>query len=240
MLITADNKPGIDYIDERDALYFNKYKYRASFYDSYLVKTRYAKTPIGFANRVFSDTGSYLSWSLSQEDKEIIYDNLGYYSAFILWRNSLKGNKDVMIRLQDHNVSIYTNDITYIDNFKSIYPIAKYVYITEAIASGIAGVKRFSKEPKYQYRVYFTNCHVNQEYKVKFCNFLYDNLTLFHPSRSLHKWMTYKDNRQWLLNYIRPSFYVEYNEPSTLSYLALKYGEILGKHYKLEKVQTIQ
>ena len=39
----------------------------------------------------------------------------------------------------------------------------------------------------------------------------------------------------WKYRYTNANHFIEYDDESTLSYLALMHGEILGKRYKLEK-----
>jgi hypothetical protein len=39
----------------------------------------------------------------------------------------------------------------------------------------------------------------------------------------------------WKQRYSSASYFIDYDDESTLSYLALLYGEMLGKKYKLEK-----
>jgi hypothetical protein len=47
-----------------------------------------------------------------------------------------------------------------------------------------------------------------------------------------------KDSKRyglWTFRYTSAAHFIDYDDESTLSYLALMHGEVLGKKYKLEK-----
>ena len=58
-----------------------------------------------------------------------------------------------------------------------------------------------------------------------------------NPSSALRIWMS-KDSKRyglWTFRYTSAAHFIDYDDESTLSYLALMHGEVLGKKYKLEK-----
>jgi hypothetical protein len=57
-----------------------------------------------------------------------------------------------------------------------------------------------------------------------------------HPSPALLRWITsYQQNHNWRARWSSASYFIDYDDESTLSYLALMYDSMLGKKYKLEK-----
>jgi hypothetical protein len=60
-----------------------------------------------------------------------------------------------------------------------------------------------------------------------------------YPCNSLKYWLTgagLNGNKYtWRYRFTNPIHFIDYDDESVLSYLALIYGDMLGKRYKLEK-----
>ena len=60
-----------------------------------------------------------------------------------------------------------------------------------------------------------------------------------YPSPALVQWAkgsaTHGNQHSWKYRYSNASHFIDYDDESVLSYLALLYGDMLGKRYKLEK-----
>ena len=67
-------------------------------------------------------------------------------------------------------------------------------------------------------------------------NNLFSRSTSLHPSPALKHWAkTPYDSYAWRQRWTSSSHFIDYDDESTLSYLALIHGDMLGKRYKLEK-----
>ena len=60
-----------------------------------------------------------------------------------------------------------------------------------------------------------------------------------YPSPALVQWAKgsakHGNQHSWKYRYSNASHFIDYDDESVLSYLALLYGDMLGKRYKLEK-----
>ena len=97
-----------------------------------------------------------------------------------------------------------------------------------------AGVKYFTKEPKFKYRLYLKTKRVELELRDELLDYvrrtpdLYCNLPLENwlrsTSRYKHIWM-------------RDNCTIDYNNESVLTMMHLLFPKITGKSFKLEKRQ---
>ena len=55
------------------------------------------------------------------------------------------------------------------------------------------------------------------------------------PSKAFYKWLTGAHKYAWRTKLLSSGYFIEYNDESTISYLALMHGDLLGRKYKLEK-----
>ena len=232
LLKSVDNVPGIDFYDYRDDDYYNKYAYRVRFRLPGVRYTWYAKSVADFMTRYNATTG----WQvINKKDKPDVTKNIGTIKAYIEWRNLRRKEKSATIRIEADTVAIFCNDLSLLKTIETIDANLAYDY-TEGQKSQFAGVKHFVNEPKYPYRIYLKSKVIPQ-------NFCKDLIELFgrtkslHPSNSLKIWLKGYNNAAsgWRYRYSSSSHFIDYDNESTLSYLALMHGEHLGKRYKLEK-----
>jgi hypothetical protein len=127
--------------------------------------------------------------------------------------------------------------LNYLHTLKAIDP-SLTVKFTEVQKSNFTGVKHFVREPKHKYRVYMKSRRIESGFVSEWKELL-DRIDGLHPSPGLRYWLDNYDMTQpswgWRYRWSSASFFIDYDDESTLSYLALMHGEILGKRYKLEK-----
>ena len=232
LLKSVDNVPGIDFYDYRDDDYYNKYTYRVRFRLSGIRYTWYSDSVEEFMSRYNATSG----WkAINKKDKSDVTKNLEAIKAYIEWRNLRRKEKSATIRIERDTVSIFSNDLSLLKTIEAIDTGISYDY-TEVQKSQFAGVKNFVNEPKHPYRVYLKSKLIPQN----FCKDLKDLLNRtnsLHPSNALQIWLNGADLavHNWRYRYASSSHFIDYDDESTLSYLALMHGELLGKRYKLEK-----
>jgi hypothetical protein len=232
-LKSVDNIAGIDFIEHRDQLFYNKFLYRVKFK---LEGSRYT---------YYLDTPEELSQRLNEPDPYIRYNsksNLSKAKAneialrnFVEWRANFKNLKLGIVRIESHYISIFSNDLSYLKTIKSIGNNIEYTY-TQADANVFKGVRYFAKEPKYKNRVYLKGKKIDKSYIDNMKSML-DNSTSLYPSKSLAKWLeeAKMGPQIWKYHYSSGSHYIDYDDENMLSYMVLMVGNMFSKRYKLEK-----
>ena len=234
LLKSVDNVPGIDYYEYRDDDYYGKYTYRARITMLGMKHVSYSKDVADLVSRV---THSKYNYGYNKSERDSIKQNLPILSKLMEWKVQSKKDKNSTIRGEYNTIAIFSNDLAYLHALKSIDPnlIIKF---TEVQKSNYAGIKHFVKEPKHKYRVYMKSRRIEPEFITAWQELL-ERLEGLYPSPALQYWLSnYNVNQpswSWRYRWCSASFFIDYDDESTLSYLALMHGDMLGKRYKLEK-----
>jgi hypothetical protein len=227
--------PGIDYYEYRDSDYYNKYEYRARFTLAGIRYTWYTKTAEDLLKKVESGKGYY---GIRPDDRTIVNTNLATLMDFIRWRNDRKIDKKAMIRIEGDTIAAFSSDLLLLKSLQNLNSDLVIDY-TQVQKSPDIGVKTFVGQPKHKYRVYLKSKRVEDAF-AKELNDLFSRTKGLYPSDALKYWAKSSANtlpaRQiWRFRYSSASHFIDYDDESTLSYLALIHGNMLGKRYKLEK-----
>lgn len=234
LLKSATNVPGVDLHEYRDSLFYSKYQYRARVTVWGLHKGYYW-TPAEFETRL---NNNKLWGKITPDEKKTIRDNLESIKTLLQYKIDVKKNKTATCRCEHYTMAVFSNDLQSLhDSFDNL-PNATVDY-TECVTSGYSGIKHFVNEPKHKYRVYFKTRKIPSDFRDGMRKILSANAQL-KPSPSLKYWISMDESRQkqvwyWSFNYLQATHFIDYNDESYLSYLALMYGDLLGKKYKLEK-----
>ena len=235
LLKSVNNVPNIDYYEYKENNYYNNYRYRAKFSIIGLSYTNYAKT-VGDLIRRINETG----WRKIRADtKALVQEKITELRNFIEWRNANKKPGYVTFRLENDTMSVYSNNLELLLTLKDLGLIT--VKITEVQLEQFAGTKYYVYQPKHKYRIYLRSTYIKD---TTFIQDLYDTIKRTKelvPSKSLDKWL--KDyikrpiasQNSWAYRWTSSGHSIDYDSESTLSYLMLMYGHMLGKRYKLEK-----
>ena len=231
LLRSVKDVPNIDYYEYKENTYYNKYLYRAKFSISGLCHTYNVKDSKGLVERV-NATG-YLR--LRADRKAIVLENKQLLSSYIDWRNAHKKQGHITFRLEGDTASIYSNDLELLLTLKNI-PVE--VEITEVKLEQFAGTKYYVRTPKHKYRIYLKTVYIKDKTFITDLDNTLKKSKELVPSPSLKGWLRgYKNSHlySWRYRYASGSHSIDYDNESTLSYLVLMYGDMLGKRYKLEK-----
>jgi hypothetical protein len=92
------------------------------------------------------------------------------------------------------------------------------------------------RKPKHKFRVYLKSRRVEGSFAEDLYNMFKKNKSLY-PSPALKHWAKGSKGNQssWRYRFSNASHFIDYDDESVLSYLALLHGDMLGKRYKLEK-----
>lgn len=234
LLKSVNNVPGIDYYDYRDSEYYNKFIYRVRFKMPSIRYIINESTVDGLMKRYNATSG----WRVIRDvDRPMVTADLEALKQLIELRKTVKKDGTATIRLEWNNASVFSNDLSFLKNIENIKPELDYDY-TEVQTNNFVGVKSFVKEPKHKFRVYLKSKIVKGDLVEQLDNLLKRTPSLY-PSNSLKYWLLgaslNKNQYSWRYRFTSPIHFIDYDDESTLSYLALMHGDYLGKRYKLEK-----
>jgi len=235
LLRSVKDVPNIDFYEYKENNYYNKYRYRAKFSLAGLRYTDYAKIPADLIKRL--NEGGYRR--VRADEKALAMEKINELSNFIEWRNANKKPGIVSFRLEADTASIYSNDLELLLTLKDLGLVT--VKLTEVQVEQFAGTKYYVNKPKHNYRIYLKTAYIEDKTFVKD---LYDTVSKSKeliPSNALKDWLDKYVKRpiasqnSWSYRYTSGTHSIDYDNESTLSYLVLMYGHMLGKRYKLEK-----
>mgnify|MGYP003704783293 CR=1 FL=1 len=100
------------------------------------------------------------------------------------------------------------------------------------------GIKYFEKEPKHKFRAYLKSKRVKDSFKNEMSEFLNrykGTKTVLKPSKAFRQWLSGSKFYGWNRTYSSSHYYIEYDDESTDSLLALMFGDMIKRRYKLEQ-----
>ena len=236
LLRSVNNVPNIDYYEYKETNYYNNYRYRAKFAIDGLSFTNYAKTP-GELIRRLNESGYR---KVRPDIKAVVMGKINELNNFIDWRNTNKKPGSITFRLEHDTMSVYSNDLDLLLTLKDLGLVS--VKITEVQLEQFAGTKYYVNKPKHNYRIYLKTAYIdnNSNFVPDLYNTIKNSKELV-PSNALKDWLNdfvkrpIASRSSWRYHYSSSSYSIDYDNESTLSYLMLMYGDMLGKRYKLEK-----
>jgi hypothetical protein len=232
LLKSVDNVPGIDFYEYRDQYYYGKYTYRARLSVVGVRQLLFVKDAAELTARVNKGAGYY-----NKADKQAMKDNLPILTKLLEWKLKSKEDKKSTLRGEHNTLAVFSNDLSYLKTLETIDPSLDVDY-TEVQKSEYVGVKEFVNEPSHKYRVYLKSRRIEQSFITDLKELLARTPSLY-PSTSLKEWLNNFNVNQvawsWKYRYSNPNHFIDYDDESTLSYLALMHDGMLGKRYKLEK-----
>ena len=236
LLKSVEDVPGVDFYEYRDQHYYNKYEYRARFNLVGVRYTWYIKHDIQeLVDRLEAPAVGYNYNTISYERDEV-RENLTILAAFLKWRNELKERKNSTIRIEHNTVAVFSNDLQELKDIVNYIPGIE-IDVTQSQISNFIGVKHFVRKPNHKFRVYLKSRRVEGTFAVDLNDMFKKNKSIY-PSPALKHWAkgsVHNTQHSWRYRFSNASHFIDYDDESVLSYLALIYGDMLGKRYKLEK-----
>lgn len=234
LLKSIDNVPGIDFYEYRDSQYYNKYDYRMRIKIPCIRYTWYCKSPEDLEKKI---RGEKVGWSrIRPEDLDTVIDNVDALKTIIKLQQARKQTKNLGLRIEGSSVALYSVDLQSLIDIQQMIGDRYDCDFTMVQLSTFIGVKYFAGKPKHNYRIYLKSRRVEGSFAVDLHELFKKNKKL-HPCPSLKDWAKGSINNQvsWRYRFSNANHFIDYDDESMLSYLALMYGNMLGKRYKLEK-----
>jgi hypothetical protein len=231
LLKSVKDVPGIDYYEYRDKEFYNKYDYRMRVKIPGVRYTYTCKQSVDLDRKIAGKFKGY--GNIRKEDLKTVVDNVSALKAIIDLQLSRK-DKNIGLRIESSTVALFSNDLQALHDLKSTIGLQYQYNVTQAQTSEYAGIKEFVNEPKHKFRVYLKSRRVSDTFVTELIQ-LFARTPNLHPSNALIQWISPKQRYAWKQRYSSASYFIDYDDESTLSYLALMYGDMLGKKYKLEK-----
>lgn len=235
---------GLDYIDERSSLYYDKYTYRARVTLTGLNRASQASTFLEFLKvleRQKREAKRYSGTRIYDDIVEIDLDAISKFYDWLQLNSSHKKSKALAIRMEYNTVAFFSNDLALLKTLVSI-PLAK-IDFTEVDQSIPMGTKYYVKEPPHKYRVYLKSKSVDDPWKDSLRRFIdryKDTDTVVVPSGALKAWLSPRKKQSWYwnLNWCSAHYYLDFDDDSTNTLFALMFGEMIHRRFKLEKRPT--
>ena len=233
--LTQKRSDGIDLIDHRSGLYYNKYKYRARVHCQ------------GITLCYWCNTDDEVDERISKHKVRWKHTDIDGVKRFLAWKNlntpkKIK-DKKITVRIEGNVAAIFSNDLDLLKTLDTLELNVDYTEVDDTIPNGI---KYFKNEPDYKYRIYLKSKRVKDDFHQKLKEFVTkykDTDNKFVPSPSLRQWLNIKtDNKMsmwgsnnWRLQYCSSHFFLDYNEESSLTLFSLIFQGSISRKFKLEK-----
>lgn len=209
--------------EDRNKLFFNRYKYKASFILHGARFTYFCKSIEEIEKRV----KRYLTspWNIGLPE-DISIETL---NDFLNWRTA--NENETIIRTEYERVSVFSNNLKLLKTLSKFNDNIRYIE-ANVIAKDVLF---FEKLPDFKYRVYIKGNKLTDNTADQIISFVdnYKSSKNFRISPSLvnaviaHKIHT----NRWIHN----SYFIDYNDESTLSFLKLLMSDLISpKVYKLD------
>ena len=234
--LTQKRSDGVWFVDHRSSLYYDKYRYRARVY------------AVGIHQLYWIKSEQMLRERYKKNSKQFKNVELEKLVKFFIWMFPKRNNKDKVygFRIESDIAAVFSNDLNLLKDLENIGYSVDYTEVVESIPYG---VKYFVKEPKHKYRVHLKSKKVHAGFADKLREWInrYEGTnTVISPSNALKQWYTPELlnftnpyvpnwNQNWRTRYSSSSFFIDYNDESTLTLFMLMFDGMVQRHYKLEK-----
>jgi hypothetical protein len=233
LLKSVDNVQGIDFFDYRDDDYWSKYTYRARITFEGIRYVYWANNVDEWVARLKTARKARGLGQLTQDEIDAMVAHKSIIENFIKLRKEQKKEKHCSIRLESDTAAVFSNDLNFLHSFKQWDPDI-IIDFTQVQKAEFSGTKYFVNDPPSKYRVYLKSKRVDDTIHKDLRELFSRNKSL-KPSKALQEWVKANSRHSWRYRYCSSAYSIDYDDESTLSYLALCHGDLLGKKYKLEK-----
>jgi len=233
-LLKSTNTLGVDYIEYRDIIYYNKFKYKARIKLEGVNYIHWCDDIDSFKKRLrtYKTRANY-----DQKKYNRIIKKLHIIDQFLHFKSSIKSDKkNFSIRIENNNAGVFSNDLNKLLELKNLSDknLGVFVHICEASCSPELGIKYFVRKPKHKFRVYCRSTTITKD-NIKILEEKLTNMKSIFMSRSFKMFFETHKKYNWRTGWLSSNYYIDYDSESDLTYLLLMFDNIFGRYYKLEK-----
>jgi len=216
--------------DVRSGLYFKKYKYRAKLKIPGICYSYYTNNLEQFIRKLEGIDKSRNKYRISILNKRweetIDHVDLDQIGRYFQWKKQHKSG-EYTSRIQGNLISFFSDDLSLLQTLSELDPNAE---LSEAKIEA-TDVMFFKNEPKYKFRTFFRGKKAPDNFNSDVISFekSYGHIVKVCPA--LKRFV----NENRFYNYLHNSYFIDYNDESTLTLLYLHFGSMLAKTYRLEK-----
>lgn len=234
LLKSVNDVPGIDFYEYRDELFYGKYEFRMRVRIPCVRYTWWCKKPEELDEKLNGKTKKY--GSVKKEDIKTVTANLNALKKIVELQAERKKTKKIGIRIESETVAFFSQNLNDLKDVEQELGNTYQYNYTQVQTAPYAGIKYFVKEPNHKFRVYLKTKRVDDNFHNELRETV-ERQKFLHPSPALRQWMNRDGKRYgiWYFRWTSSAHFIDYDDESTLSYLHLMHGNVLGKKYKLEK-----
>lgn len=234
---------GLDYVDQRSTLYFNKFQYRARLAIAGLNRTHSSKNFLDFLKVIERQKTNIREGDVyfTRIAEELDAVDLDAMEQYFLWRNKhVNVNKAALVRVEGNTAGVFSNDLALLKTLAKLYKGVTVDY-TEVDQTIPQGTRYYVEEPKHKFRIYLKSKRVEDTWKESINRFIdrYKGTdTVIVPSGSLNTWLNSSKTTyrwQWNTHYCSSHYFIDFDDDSTNTLFSLMFGDMIHKRYKLEK-----
>ena len=221
---------------DRSTLYYGKFMYRVALRSPNLRYAFNCKTIDDYTNLInllideFDENNAKVrSWRkwvrpcVSEEEYKLIED-------ILIFVNDTTLHEMYTTRRENTIWTFYTNEIDLVNRLHLLQPTAK---ITK-VRLMPDGVIQFKKDPPAKYRVFLRSTAIDYNLKKEVNTYLEKTPDVI-PSNALRKWLNITHKYGGLKCWTWNTHCFDFNDMNNLLMMKLRFPEIIGKHYRLEK-----
>lgn len=216
-------------------LYYGSYRYRVKAKIVGIERTRYTHTVEKF-NKLVLNRAYRLYYSSSSIADTIVDEggNLDTLSAYIDWRNVVKG-LDIKLILTRNHLTMYFNDVGVLSGLLPILGTTRLICNYRVKHNHLSKDTIYRVNPKYSWRMYFTG-HVLNFVDVERMEALFDTYGV-EPCRSLKRNFSKIHRATWPKHdlYVYENNFVDYNDERLSTIILLNWPTISKKICRIER-----
>jgi len=209
-------------LEYRNTLFYKKYLYRANM-----------KVPgiywfIRNSRNLEKYEHNYQLYK-KQNSKNLPYEDKQVQIIIDIVRKSKKDDS-IAIRIDNSSISLYSNNLSEIEAIVNSLGVKAEFYKAELVGERVI---KFKTTPPAKYRVFFKNGRVTREEKRMLWEYIQANPEI-KPSPSTKTWL--QREYSWAPEvWVSSNYHINLDSEKIMTYMYLKYSNILGENYKLEK-----
>jgi hypothetical protein len=219
---------GVDFVESRNKLYYNRYTYKVRI-ELYGVGILWDTPDVSSFRRKLGVNNSLKINNRLQQGQS----NL---EKFIEWKFDENRKNKCLVRIERNTACVFSNDLDYLKEVGKLFDDCNQTFVIADVLHS-ADVMYFKREPKNNFRVYLQYTKITADEGKSFIRFI-KSKPEFKPSYALSRWMDRQKHGS--IYWVHSSLFVDLDDEKEIFFMRLKYGNIIGKHFKLEQRPEVE